>query len=65
MLGYYKGGAATFKVLDAQGWFSTGDLGFLNPGSGDLVLTGARFVGISIGAVGGGRSSGHLSYVLY
>lgn len=41
MLGYYKEGAATAKVLDADGWFETGDLGLINPGTGDLVLTGA------------------------
>lgn len=52
MLGYYKDPATTAKVIDSdsartdtevaeQRWFNTGDLGFLNPGSGDLVLTGA------------------------
>jgi long-chain acyl-CoA synthetase len=45
MLGYYKDKAATVKVLDADGWFETGDLGFVNPGSGDLVLTGRAKVG--------------------
>ncbi len=42
MLGYYKDRAATDKVLEhgPGGWLNTGDLGFLNKGSGDLVLTG-------------------------
>lgn len=40
MMGYYKDKEATAKVVDADGWFDTGDLGFINQGSGDLVLTG-------------------------
>ncbi len=40
MQGYYKDPVATAKAIDANGWFDTGDLGFLNQNSGDLVLTG-------------------------
>jgi len=39
MQGYYKNEKATQKVIDAEGWFDTGDLGWLTPGN-DLVLTG-------------------------
>lgn len=39
MRGYYKQPEATDKVLDAEGWFDTGDLGWITP-SNDLVLTG-------------------------
>ncbi|MCS7030689.1 MAG: AMP-binding protein [Gloeomargarita sp. SKYG116] len=39
MKGYYRNPEATAKVLDDQGWFDTGDLGWLTP-QGDLVLTG-------------------------
>ncbi len=39
MAGYLRKPEATAKVLDAQGWFDTGDLGMLLP-DGSLVLTG-------------------------
>ncbi|WP_017325478.1 long-chain fatty acid--CoA ligase [Synechococcus sp. PCC 7336] len=39
MLGYYRNPEATAKVLDAEGWFNTGDLGWLAP-DGQIVLTG-------------------------
>ncbi|MBF2098484.1 MAG: AMP-binding protein, partial [Gloeomargaritaceae cyanobacterium C42_A2020_066] len=39
MLGYYRNPEATAKVLDPEGWFDTGDLGWLTPRQ-DLVLTG-------------------------
>ena len=39
MNGYLRKPEATLKVLDADGWFDTGDLGMLLP-DGDLVLTG-------------------------
>jgi len=40
MRGYYKDSVSTHKAIDANGWFDTGDLGFFNPSTGDLVLTG-------------------------
>lgn len=39
MKGYYRNAEATAKVLD-NGWFDTGDLGRINPETGDLILTG-------------------------
>ncbi|MEO3704614.1 AMP-dependent synthetase/ligase [Trichormus azollae] len=39
MQGYYQNPEATKKVIDAEGWFDTGDLGWLTP-QNDLVLTG-------------------------
>ncbi|MCS6813869.1 MAG: long-chain fatty acid--CoA ligase, partial [Cyanobacteria bacterium] len=39
MQGYYQNPEATQKAIDADGWFDTGDLGFLTPGN-DIVLTG-------------------------
>lgn len=39
MQGYYKNPEATAKAIDNEGWFDTGDLGWLTP-YGDLVLTG-------------------------
>ncbi|MEO0854843.1 MAG: AMP-binding protein, partial [Cyanobacteria bacterium J06648_11] len=39
MQGYYNNPAATDKVLDADGWFNTGDLGWLTP-DGDIVISG-------------------------
>lgn len=40
MKGYYKNKEATEKAIDAYGWFDTGDLGRINPATGDLILTG-------------------------
>ncbi|HYD30593.1 MAG TPA: beta-ketoacyl synthase N-terminal-like domain-containing protein [Azospirillaceae bacterium] len=40
MKGYYNNLEATRKVLSADGWFDTGDLGFLRVGR--LVITGRR-----------------------
>lgn len=40
MKGYYKNPEATAKAIDKYGWFDTGDLGRINPMTGDLVLTG-------------------------
>ena len=40
MQGYYKNPEATAKAVDAYGWFDTGDLGKINPATGDLILTG-------------------------
>ena len=39
MQGYYQNPEATEKAIDSQGWFDSGDLGWLTP-YGDLVLTG-------------------------
>ena len=40
MQGYYKNPEATAAVLSDKGWFDTGDLGRINPATGDLILTG-------------------------
>jgi long-chain acyl-CoA synthetase len=39
MLGYYKNPEATAKAIDPEGWFDSGDLGWITP-TNDLVLTG-------------------------
>ncbi|MBD2726672.1 AMP-binding protein [Nostoc sp. FACHB-892] len=39
MQGYYQNPEATAKAIDAEGWFDSGDLGWLTP-QNDLVLTG-------------------------
>ena len=39
MQGYYKNPEATAKAIDEEGWFDSGDLGFVTPDN-DLVLTG-------------------------
>ena len=39
MKGYYKKPEATAKAIDSEGWFDSGDLGWMTP-MGDLVLTG-------------------------
>ncbi|MBC6434608.1 long-chain fatty acid--CoA ligase [Nostoc sp. HG1] len=39
MAGYYLNPEATAKAIDSNGWFDTGDLGWLTPGN-DLILTG-------------------------
>jgi long-chain acyl-CoA synthetase len=39
MQGYYKNPEATAKAIDAEGWFDSGDLGWVTPDN-DLVLTG-------------------------
>ena len=40
MQGYYKNPEATAKAIDKFGWFDTGDVGRINPATGDLILTG-------------------------
>jgi long-chain acyl-CoA synthetase len=40
MKGYYKDPENTAKAVDKFGWFDTGDLGRINPATGDLILTG-------------------------
>jgi long-chain acyl-CoA synthetase len=39
MQGYYQNPQATNKAIDPQGWFDSGDLGWVTP-QNDLVLTG-------------------------
>lgn len=39
MQGYYKQPEATAKAIDPEGWFDSGDLGYLTPAQ-DLVITG-------------------------
>lgn len=39
MQGYYQNPEATAKAIDADGWFDSGDLGWITP-QNDLVLTG-------------------------
>jgi long-chain acyl-CoA synthetase len=39
MKGYYKNPEATAKAIDSDGWFDSGDLGWVTP-QNDLVLTG-------------------------
>ncbi|MGB8688101.1 MAG: long-chain fatty acid--CoA ligase [Microcoleus sp.] len=39
MAGYYLNPQATAKAIDPEGWFDTGDLGWLTSGN-DLILTG-------------------------
>ena len=39
MQGYYQNPAATAKVIDSEGWFDTGDLGWMTANR-DLIITG-------------------------
>lgn len=39
MQGYYQNPKATQKAIDAEGWFDTGDLGWLSA-EGDLIISG-------------------------
>ncbi|MET0535156.1 MAG: AMP-binding protein [Steroidobacter sp.] len=45
MLGYYKNEAATAEVLDTDGWFRTGDAGFLDANGHLKIIDRARDVG--------------------
>lgn len=40
MVGYNDNPSATAKVMGADGFFDTGDLGRINPATGDLIMTG-------------------------
>lgn len=42
MLGYYQDEAATAEVIDADGWFHTGDIGVINPRNKCLTITGRK-----------------------
>lgn len=39
MMGYYQNPEATAKAISPEGWFNTGDLGWVTP-QGDLTITG-------------------------
>ena len=39
MLGYYENEAATADVIDEEGWFHTGDMGYIDK-SGSIHITG-------------------------
>jgi long-chain acyl-CoA synthetase len=43
--GYYKAEAATREVVDAEGWFRTGDAGFLDPRGHLVIIDRAKDVG--------------------
>ncbi|MBO9689559.1 MAG: AMP-binding protein [Mitsuaria chitosanitabida] len=43
--GYYKNPAATAEVLDAEGWYRTGDAGFLDAGGHLKIIDRAKDVG--------------------
>ena len=51
---YYKNPAATAEVLDAEGWYHTGDAGFLDAGGHLKIIDRAKDVGRLIGGVADG-----------
>lgn len=42
MLGYFQDEAATAEVIDAEGWFHTGDIGVIDPRRKCLTITGRK-----------------------
>jgi long-chain acyl-CoA synthetase len=44
-MGYFKAEEATREVLDAEGWFHTGDAGFLDPRGHVVIIDRAKDVG--------------------
>jgi len=51
---YYKNPAATAEVLDASGWYHTGDAGFLDAGGHLKIIDRAKDVGRIIGGANDG-----------
>ncbi|MBK7530536.1 AMP-binding protein [Piscinibacter sp.] len=51
---YYKNPAATAEVLDADGWYHTGDAGFLDAGGHLKIIDRAKDVGRIIGGANDG-----------
>jgi long-chain acyl-CoA synthetase len=56
MVGYYKDPAATAAVLDADGWYRTGDAGFLDANGHLKIIDRAR----DVGRIAGGAHDGAL-----
>jgi long-chain acyl-CoA synthetase len=52
--GYYKNDAATAEVLDAAGWYHTGDAGFLDAGGHLKIIDRAK----DVGRIQGGPNDG-------
>jgi long-chain acyl-CoA synthetase len=52
--GYYRNPAATAEVLDAEGWYHTGDAGFLDTGGHLKIIDRAK----DVGRLAGGASDG-------
>jgi long-chain acyl-CoA synthetase len=52
--GYYRNPAATAEVLTAEGWYHTGDAGFLDAGGHLRIIDRAKDVGRMLGGVNDG-----------
>ena len=52
--GYHKNEAATAEVLDAEGWYHTGDAGFLDAGGHLKIIDRAKDVGRLVGGANDG-----------